>query len=241
MSTYSLYKPVIAVVGTKKTGKTLAVEALVHGLSAKGYRVATAKHIPESDFTIDREGADTWRHARAGAKVVVSVSPTELAVIKRTATGSMNLARIVMECGEDVDLLILEGFKKIVEHDPRVWKLVAVKNAEEANEASRRFSPILAYIALTPIEEKPQTFNFIRLPEEKERLIQLVHEKVTENMSRSRPFKRTNIVIDGEIVPSKPFVQEIVRKTVLAMISTLKGVEIKGDEEVHVTIRTKKE
>ena len=71
----------IAVIGSKGSGKTTVTEVLIRELTKKGYKVATVKHIPEQNFTIDTEGKDTWRHARAGASKVISVAPKEIAVI----------------------------------------------------------------------------------------------------------------------------------------------------------------
>jgi len=34
-----------------------------------------------------------------------------------------------------------------------------------------------------------------------------------------------------------PFVQRIIRKTLLAMLSTLKGTEIQGDESVEIDVK----
>ncbi|MCK4313584.1 hypothetical protein KAW04_02340 [Candidatus Bathyarchaeota archaeon] len=44
------------------------------------------------------------------------------------------------------------------------------------------------------------------------------------------------VKINGRKVLMHPFVQRIIRKTVLAMLSTLKGVEIKGDETVEIEV-----
>ena len=49
---------IVAVFGSKKSGKTIAVETLVNGLTKKD-KVATVKHIPETDFTIDAKGKGT--------------------------------------------------------------------------------------------------------------------------------------------------------------------------------------
>ena len=43
--------------------------------------------------------------------------------------------------------------------------------------------------------------------------------------------------IDGKILPLNPFVQNILRKTVLTMISTLRDTEIQGDENVEINIK----
>lgn len=47
---------------------------------------------------------------------------------------------------------------------------------------------------------------------------------------------RTRIVIEKVEVPIQTFVSEIIRKSVLGMISTLKGVSVKGDERVNINI-----
>ena len=51
---------VIAVVGSKRSGKTTTVETMVEELSSRGYRIATVKHISEQNFTMDTKGKDTW-------------------------------------------------------------------------------------------------------------------------------------------------------------------------------------
>ena len=43
--------------------------------------------------------------------------------------------------------------------------------------------------------------------------------------------------IDGKELPMHPFVQRIIRKTVSAMLSTLKGVEIQGDETIEIKVK----
>jgi len=50
---------------------------------------------------------------------------------------------------------------------------------------------------------------------------------------------KTKITIEGAEIPIQPFVSEIVRKSVLGMVSTLKGIAIKGDEKVRIEISRK--
>lgn len=44
------------------------------------------------------------------------------------------------------------------------------------------------------------------------------------------------VKIDGKNLPMHPFVQRIIRKTVLAMLSTLKGVKIQGNENIEIKV-----
>jgi len=83
--------PAIAVVGRKNSGKTRVIEILTIELTKRGYKVAAVKHVPKKDFTIDTEGRDTWRFANAGAKIVVAVSPMEIATIEKGDTRGLTL------------------------------------------------------------------------------------------------------------------------------------------------------
>ena len=47
---------------------------------------------------------------------------------------------------------------------------------------------------------------------------------------------KTRIIINDSEVPIQPFVSEIIRNSILGMISSLKGVSIGGNEEVQVKI-----
>ena len=237
----SPFRPVVAVVGSKKSGKTLTIEILTRGLSLRGYRVATVKHIPKHDFTIDKQGTDTWRHAKAGASAIVSVAPEELAVIRRTDTENYDLARILMECGEDIDIIILEGFKRLVERNRHVMKIIAVKDATEIREASSRFSPTLAYVGSIPREEVEPSIEYINIIDERQKLVSLVLEWAEAVRNRLKPSEGLTVLIEGNTLPCARFVQKVIKKTVLAMVSTLKGTNIKGDEEVQIVIRSTKQ
>jgi hypothetical protein len=45
------------------------------------------------------------------------------------------------------------------------------------------------------------------------------------------------VKIDGKNLPMHPFVQRIIRKTLLAMLSTLKGTEIQGNETIEIEVK----
>jgi len=230
---------IVAVVGSKKSGKTTAVETLVKGLTKRGYRVATVKHIPETDFTIDTEGKDTWRHAKAGACTVLSVAPNELTVIRKVDTTKYNLEQIVTECEDDVEIIILEGFKKLIEQNPTVPKIVAAKTTDEVLEASEHYKPILTFVGPIPTEAAKLKIPYVDVLKEPEKLVDLVNQKAAVLIERKRKRKeKLKIQIDGHILPLNPFVQKIMRNTILGMISTLKDVVIKGDEKVSVIVKS---
>jgi len=93
---------VVAVVGTKKTGKTTLVESLVRSLKRYGH-VGTIKNM--QNHPVDK--GDTKRHFEAGAEEVLGLGKQK---IKITRKG--NLESAILELNEDgMDFVIVEGFK----------------------------------------------------------------------------------------------------------------------------------
>ena len=231
--------PIIAVAGSKKSGKTTAVETLVHGLTIKGYKVATVKHIPEPNFTIDTKGKDTWRHAEAGARTVISVAPNELTVFRKGDTTKHSLEQIIRNCEDDAEIIILEGFRKLIGQDPKVLKIVAVKTIDEVLEASKHFKPILTFVGPISTEVKKLKIPYVDVLKEQKKLVDLVNEKIAASVERKRKHKKKlRIRIDEHVLPLNPFVQKIMRNIILGMISTLKGVTTKGKEDVTITVKS---
>ena len=229
---------IVAVVGSSNSGKTTAVEALIKGLTKRGYTVASAKHIPDPEFTIDTEGKDTWRYAKAGARSVLSVAPKELSVIKKVDVTEYGLEQIVAETPDEVDIVILEGFKGLVEQDTSIPKIVATKTDEEISEALERYKNILAFIGYIPDGKVDTEAPFIDALKEPQKLVDLVNSKVAVLVERKRKREeKIMIQVDEKYLPLGDFVQDIIRNAVLAMVSSLKGVKIKGEEKVSIVVK----
>lgn len=99
----------VSIVGNSASGKTTLLEKLIRELKKRGHRIGVIKHAHHG-FDLDREGKDSWRHKQAGADTVVIASPGRLAMIKDDEK-SESLHRLE-EYLEDVDLVLVEGFKK---------------------------------------------------------------------------------------------------------------------------------
>ena len=230
--------PIIAVVGSRKSDKTTAVEALVKGLTRKGYKVATLKHIPEPDFSMDTKGKDTWRHTKAGALVTLSVAPNELVIIKKADTTKYGLNEIVKHCEDEAEIIILEGFRDLVAQNPLIPKVVAVKTMEEVQETSKYFKPIIAFVGAIPSKSKRLRIPYIDALQKPEKLVEIVENKIKPMIMKEKKLKAAiKITVDGKRLPLNIFVQKIMRTVVLSMVSTLKDVSIEGDENVFIEIR----
>lgn len=98
---------IVDITGLKKSGKTTVLENIVKRLCSKGYKVGTLKKIHIPDFTIDQPGKDTYRHKQAGAEFVISLAPSELALIKNKQD-NLPFSELQRLIPEDTDFLICE-------------------------------------------------------------------------------------------------------------------------------------
>jgi len=256
--------PKIAVVGRKKSGKTSLVEALVRELRRRGYRPATAKHIHEEGFSIDRAGTDTWRHSEAGAEVSIAASPGRTALMVNRGLDLDSLEGLASALGADA--LILEGFSEAVLGDEGVGKIICARGAEEAEYYSARArGKVIGVYGQAPggadlgaliegavgfvLERRADWIAKAALPglncgrcewgscDRMARAIAEGRASVGDcEVVRSRPSLRAEVVVDGSEVPIQRFVSEIIRASVLGMISKLKGVSIRGDEAVRIEV-----
>lgn len=176
---------VLAVVGSKSSGKTATIEILTKELTKKGYRVAAVKHIAEPDFTIDREGKDTWRFAQSGARTVVAVATSKVAIIEKIDRSAISLEKILQACGDN-DAILLEGFKELVGRNLDIPKIVATKSAQEAFEASRNFKPILAFTSLYPMKVPNLDVPCIDVMKNREKIVDIVEKNVREQKNNNQ-------------------------------------------------------
>jgi molybdopterin-guanine dinucleotide biosynthesis protein B len=137
--------PLIAFVGASGSGKTTVMEYITANLTRLGFRVGVAKHIHAEGFTIDIEGKDTWRHAGAGARVVIGVSPNELAIIKKTSSETA-FEEVVKEFeDQNLDVVLLEGFSSATEKWKAIPKILTARGRSDlVDTLARTQPPILA-------------------------------------------------------------------------------------------------
>lgn len=140
-----LFVKQLAVMGSKKSGKTFLTVYLIERFSRDGYRVAGVKHI-HHEFSIDTEGKDTWRMARSGAELVASVSPNETAVLfynkEKWGTKIERLVKILES--EEVEVVIYEGFYHLLGKSREVYKIFAVKDLSEIEMFKGLEKPVVA-------------------------------------------------------------------------------------------------
>jgi len=145
----------LAVVGSKNSGKTTTIECIVSGLTRKGFRVGSIKHIHHPDFTIDTEGTDTWRHARAGSKIVACVSSKEIALIIKDDPEEMLPSILDFMTKRELDVIVVEGLHSSIGQRPDVFKIVTAHDAEDLRLRLRGTVPPILAISGRVAEEAP--------------------------------------------------------------------------------------
>lgn len=233
----------IGIVGYKNSGKTTVARALAQELVKRGRRVAAVKHSSEG---IDFLGKDT---ARLGefADQVGFISPQESAVFWKKPLSLENIIPYL-----EADVLLVEGFKeektfpKIVclrgEPDDRdLFDGLAICAVGSASQEHEPDVPLLSLDEIGKIADLVEEKAF-KLPNLDcgdcgfETCYEMAREIVKGNRSVKncvslRPS--TEVRIDGEQMPMNSFISDIVRGTILGMLSPLKGFK-KGKVEIKI-------
>lgn len=107
----ALAVPAIAFIGYQNSGKTTLVEKVIAELTRRGLRVGSLKHHGHHGFDIDVPAKDTWRHHQAGSKHVGLICATRWAEYADTREEDEMPARELLSRYNDVDVVIIEGYK----------------------------------------------------------------------------------------------------------------------------------
>ncbi|ASJ09658.1 molybdopterin-guanine dinucleotide biosynthesis protein MobB [Thermococcus siculi] len=239
----------VAFVGFKKSGKTTTVEAVARVLKERGYRVAIAKSM-HAEF--DRENSDTWRFSRVADSVIVRASDTDALLFKAKDINA--LFSMV-----NADFLLLEGFKS-VQHVPKV---ICARSKEEVKELNDGLAiAVSGVIAGSGIEEI-DGLSVINALTDVEKLADIVEkrafmlpnidcglcgfncaemakmivagEKTLKDCVVLSQRPKVTVKIDGQVLPMKDWVQELVGKTIKGMLSAMKGY--REGKKIEIVIR----
>jgi len=168
-------------VGKSGSGKTTTLEYLVSNLASEGYRIGAIKRIYHKGFKVDKEGTNTWRYSKAGAKIITAVSAEEIVIIKKKEAVLNDLEQVIGLLGnEQLDVIVVEGFRGLVERRKDVLKIVTAKDTASLKEVLEgTIQPIIAVTGLIG-KQKPKIKLEIPviniLDEEGKQLLKLVKE-----------------------------------------------------------------
>ena len=186
---------VIAAVGVSGSGKTVTLEYLISHLSAEGYKIGSIKHVHHKDFTMDKEGTNTWRYAKAGAKVIVAISPEEIDIIKKTQMALNDLDKIIALLEQEkLDIVFIEGFHSLIAKRQDVPKIITAKDQNGLEQTLEgTIQPILAIAGIIAQNTSNLTYTnipIIKVPEDGQKLVELIKKQLEKH--RTNPAKTVN-------------------------------------------------
>lgn len=101
---------IFGLVGWSGSGKTTLVAKLVPELIGRGFSVSTMKHT-HHNFDIDKKGKDSYLHRIAGATEVLITGARRWAILHENRNMPEPSVDDLLARMEDVDLVLIEGFK----------------------------------------------------------------------------------------------------------------------------------
>lgn len=245
----------IAVIGYHHTGKTTTVVALVQALTAKGYKVATIKDIHSESFRADVMGKNSALHIEAGSSQTFARGLYDSSLI---FPKQLSLQEMIAHL--EADFLIIEGMKTAA-----VPKIVCAERTEQLDELMDGTTfAISGMIADTITEYKGKqvfclqkdldtlvdlvlkiSFPILPMPEleccsrcglgcyEMAAAILAGTKNRHECVMDSAPT--LSLKVGGQEIAIVPFVQDVLKDTILAIVKNLKGIDL--EKEINITIK----
>ena len=199
--------PIISIVGKSDSGKTILLEGLITNLKQRGYKVAVIKHAAE-DFELDMVNKDSWRFRQAGSEVSAISSTQKLAVIKNLEhdSGPREISQFI---GSDYDLILTEGFKQ--SSHPKI----EVHRKAQGKELLSQTEQLLAVVTDEPLEVAVPQFSKNEVP----KIADLIENTILDQCCEDE----IDLFINDTSVPLNKPVQNLLFRTLVAMVSGLKG------------------
>jgi molybdopterin-guanine dinucleotide biosynthesis adapter protein len=228
---------IIAVVGTKNTGKTTLVTKIVGELVKRGFKVGTVKH---SHHKFDLPERDTGKHKKAGAEIVAGIGSETFLVLKDPM--ELENVLIMMKFIKNLDFVVLEGLKeskyaKISTSEFHDDFTIANVNALEMKDPEVKSLVDLifdrSYGMINDLNCKKCGFNSCN---------EFISAKISGNPDASQCKAESDEVIlkiNNHMIPLNPFVRSFINETIYGMVKSLKTDEFgaKNYNKIELLIR----
>jgi molybdopterin-guanine dinucleotide biosynthesis protein B len=239
----------VAVVGGKHSGKTTIIQNLIPELKKRGYRVGTIKEMVRTP-TIDTAETETCRYSEAGAEIIVAVPRTETVVFVKKQLHLNEVLPFV----NDLDYVLLEGFEtektlpkiiaakdfeEVMEYSDGLAVAVSglITDSKREELSSELLVPM--FNSLTEAEKLADVVEqkaFVKLSglshcgecgyESCYELAKAIVKGDAEAKECVLQSKRgVKLEVNGCRIPLKEFPEEMVKRTIEGLISSLNGVQ----------------
>ncbi len=209
--------PAVAFVGPSQVGKTTLIERLIPELAKRNYRVATIKHAGH-EVIVDTPLKDSWRFSQSGSDLVIVASDETAFWVQK---GRPIAIETILRLADDhADIALVEGFRQSTL--PRI----EVHRKTVSTDLLTPHEMLLGVITDETLDVSVPQFDFADVAGIADLLVrQLVQASRNE----------VQAVVNGKKLFLNPFMQFLVARTILGMMSAMKGA---GDiRTLDLTIR----
>ncbi len=212
---------IISIVGKSHSGKTTLLESLIAELKQRGHKVAIVKHSHHVN-DLDMASKDTWRFTKAGSEISVINSLDHLAIYRRTEHyfDPQEISSFVLW---DYDIILTEGFKG------SNYPKIEVHRGEQGKELLTDPQQLLAVVTDEPLD--------VNVPQFSRDDIAGIAGLIENTINTNRREDDIDLVVNGASIPVSPPLQELLTRTLLAMLPIPQGNgEVKN---LHISLRRK--
>ncbi len=245
----------LAVIGYHHTGKTTLVTALVKALTARGFSCATIKDIHSEAFRADTPGKNSALHIEAGAVSTFARGLHDTAMIFPKPLDLPEMLRLI-----EADYLIIEGMKNAA-----VPKLVCAESMSQLDElvddtcigisgliaaTAKSYKDLKVYCLQDDLDDLVNhllatTFEILPMADPEccsacgmtcnQMAGEIVQGRKTRQDCVLDADKKVILTANGKEIVIVPFVQELLRDVLQALVKNLKGVD--PNAEINLTLK----
>ena len=228
---------IIAVVGTKNTGKTTLVTRIVKELVERGFKVGTVKH---THHQFDHPERDTGKHKTAGAEIVAGIGSETFLTLNNTM--DLENVLVMMKFMKDLDFVVIEGLKesryaKISTSEFNDEFTIANVNVFEMDD-----SKLISIVDLI-LERSFGMINDLNCKKcGYDCCDEFIHAKIAgkpDAIQCKAESDQVILKINNHMIPLNPFVRTFINETVFGMVKSLKTNEFgaKNFDKIELLIR----
>jgi molybdopterin-guanine dinucleotide biosynthesis adapter protein len=208
--------PAVAFVGASQCGKTTLIERLIPELAGRGWRTAVIKHSGHT-VALDMPGKDSARFTTCGGDPVV-VASDDTALVRQRGT-PIEVDALLRLVENRADAALVEGFRRSALPRIEVHRKSVSAGSPVSHEA------LLAVVTDEPLKVNVPQFGFDDIAGVAALL--------------ARHFERTSgddvrALVNGKPLFLKPFMQLLIARTTLGMMSAMKGAGEIRTLELHI-------
>ncbi len=182
------------------------VEGVIAELKRRGLRVAAIKHSGH-DVIVDAPLKDSWRFAQAGSDVVVTASDEAVLCVQ---TGGMQMnVEVGLKLADGLaDIALVEGFKQ------SALPKIEIHRRGVSPDLTAPPDKLLAVVTDEHLAVDVPQFAFTDIAGIADLIVRRLVRPVSNDV---------RLVVNGKDLQLKPFMKLIIARTVLGMVSSLKG------------------